>query len=72
MCGSVSGNPRSGSGCGEGCNGVGRGFLPDCALIASNVSRTIRCAQPRTEGRVGIGAAGYGKGKSCCSFGRQK
>lgn len=51
MCGSVSGSLRSGSGCGEGCNVVGRGFLPDCALIASNGWRVISGARPGAKGK---------------------
>ena len=69
MCGSVSGSLRSGSGCGEGCNAVGRGFLPDCALIASNGWRVISGARPGAKGMVGIGVAGCGIEKGCRSFG---
>lgn len=69
MCGSVSANLRSGSGCGEGCNGVGRGFLPDCALIASNGWRIISRAHPGAKGRVGIGVVACGMEKGCRGFG---
>lgn len=69
MCGSVSGSLRSGSSCGEGCNGVGGGFLPDCALIAANGWRLISHADPGAKGRVGIGVAGCGIEKGCHSFG---
>lgn len=50
MCCSVSGSLRSGSGCEEGCNGVGRGFLPDCALIAANGWQPISRAHPGGKG----------------------
>lgn len=69
MCGSVSANLRSGSGCGEGCNGVGRGFLPDCALIASNGWRIISRAHHGAKGRVGIGVVGCGMEKGWRGFG---
>lgn len=69
MCGSVSGNLRSGSGCGEGCNGVGRGFLPDCALIAANGCRIVSCAHPGAERGVGTGVAGCRIEKGCRGFG---
>lgn len=69
MCGSVSGSLRTGSGCGEGCYGVGRGFLPDCALIAANGWRLISRAHPGAKGRVGIGVAGCGIEEGCRSFG---
>jgi len=57
-CVVVSGSLRPGCGCEEGRNGVGRGFLPDCALIAANRWRVISRAHPGAKGRVGIGASG--------------
>lgn len=69
MCGSVSGSLKAGSGCGEGCNGFGRGFQPDCALIAANGWRLISRAHSGAKRRVGIRVAGCGIEKGCCSFG---
>lgn len=51
---------RSGCGCGEGCSGGGGGFLPDCALIASNLRRVISRAHPGAKARVGVGGGGAG------------